>query len=358
MPQLVNTLPIEGAYDVHINYPRAYVASVTHGFHIFDVSDPESLVILGHSDINARGVFAKYPYAYLAIITPDEDGLKILDISSPDSIVELGYCPILITVDVYVQDTIAYVASSFDGVYLVDVSDPENPTKLSNVSSHDWTTDVHVAGHLLYTADGYGGVRVIDVSDPSYPEEVGYSLAGFGDQLHIVEPYLYLSGDYSGLHIFDISIPDSIHEVGYYTGIFTDGIYSDGEYVYVGTALEGFYIFEFTPTGIISDDPDGPGRIPRSLALYQNYPNPFNPSTTISFDIPGRAGEKRRTNLSIYDLRGRCVKVLIDEFIVPGNHRIIWDGRDERGGELPSGVYFYRMKSSDWISIRKMIVVR
>jgi len=354
-PRIVNSLPIYGIYDVAIEYPLAYVGSRLTGFYILDVSNPDSIVQVGHSDVNARGVFIKYPYAYLSIEHWDQDGLKVLDISKPDSIVELGYYPIQITYDLFVQDTVAYIASSFDGVYIINVKNPEQPTRISRFPTYDIASDVHVSGNYLYVAAGYAGVSVVDVNDPSNPVEVAYSTIPYGNQVHVVEPYLYVSGQYRGLRIFDITEPEEFYEVGNYTGIFTEGICADEEYVYLGTTMSGFYIFEFTPVGIKPIYEGETPNLPKAFTLSQNYPNPFNPTTTISFDIPE---ENKNVKLSVYDLRGRHVATLIDSDLEPGNHKIIWDGRNDRGEVVSSGVYFYTIKTGDHVATRKMTVVR
>jgi len=355
VPRAISSLEINGANDVQIDYPLAYIGSRTTGFYILNISNHDSIVQIGHSDVDARGIYIQYPYAYLAIEHWDLDGLKVLDISHPDSIVELGYYPILSTDDVFVQDTIAYVASSFDGVYIINVKDPEQLTRISRFPTYDIASDVHVSGNYLYVAAGYAGISVVDISDPAMPIEVAYSLAGYGNKIHVVDPYLYLAGGSYGLRVLDISEPDSIHEVGYYGKASVGGIYADEDYIYMGTFDGGFYIFEFTPVGIIPVDEGGFAGLPKSFVLHQNYPNPFNPTTTISFDIPE---EKEHVKLTVYDLRGRHVKTLIDSELIPGNHRVSWDGRNDRGEVASSGVYFYTIKTGDHVATRKMTVVR
>jgi hypothetical protein len=97
--------------------------------------------------------------------------------------------------------------------------------------------------------------------------------------------------------------------------------------------------------------------LPKSFSIYQNYPNPFNPSTTIRYEIPETDGEVP-VNISVYDLRGRLVVTLLDENKVPGRYQVHWDGIDKRGQKVSSGVYFFRIIAGDFISTRKMIVVR
>ncbi len=91
--------------------------------------------------------------------------------------------------------------------------------------------------------------------------------------------------------------------------------------------------------------------------LLQNAPNPFNASTAISFLIPFRlAGEP--TRLSIYNLAGQLVRVLQFEAQQAGEHRLSWDGRDDYGREVASGVYIYRLDVGEWAVHRRMLLLR
>lgn len=100
------------------------------------------------------------------------------------------------------------------------------------------------------------------------------------------------------------------------------------------------------------------GGIPRSLSLSQNYPNPFNPSTTIAFDIPGMSGVKQSVSLTIYDLRGRRVRSLLDSTIEPGIHQVHWNGLNDRGERVSSGIYLYTLRAADKTITRKMMVLK
>ena len=97
------------------------------------------------------------------------------------------------------------------------------------------------------------------------------------------------------------------------------------------------------------------GAKPLGFTLHQNYPNPFNPSTTISFS----ASQRGSAMLEIYDLTGRLVRTLLSGEVAAGNHSVLWDGRNERGTSVGSGVYFYRLKlGTDFVSSKKMILMR
>ena len=93
---------------------------------------------------------------------------------------------------------------------------------------------------------------------------------------------------------------------------------------------------------------------PEVTALHGAYPNPFNPSTTIRFSLaePGPA------TLRIYDLSGRRVRTLLDEHRAAGHHDLEWNGRDDSGRRLASGVYFYRLEAGDFRAADKLVMVQ
>lgn len=93
---------------------------------------------------------------------------------------------------------------------------------------------------------------------------------------------------------------------------------------------------------------------PSQFALGQNYPNPFNPSTTIVFEVP----ERSNVLLKLYNLLGKEVRTLVNEEKQPGVYPVTWDGMDEAGRMLPSGLYFYKISAGDRVEIRKMMKVQ
>ena len=94
--------------------------------------------------------------------------------------------------------------------------------------------------------------------------------------------------------------------------------------------------------------------VPTVTALGQNFPNPFNPETTISFDLAQQA----QVALTIYDATGQTVRKLADEYLPAGHYRRIWDGLDQNGEAVGSGVYFYELNAGDFSSMKKMTLVR
>ena len=104
------------------------------------------------------------------------------------------------------------------------------------------------------------------------------------------------------------------------------------------------------------ENANGGATLPKAFALGQNSPNPFNPSTTIQYQIPEGAGVS--FTLNVYDIRGRLIRTLDSGVKAPGFYRVQWDGTDNSGRHLSSGVYFYRFSSKDYNSTRKMVLLK
>jgi hypothetical protein len=96
------------------------------------------------------------------------------------------------------------------------------------------------------------------------------------------------------------------------------------------------------------------GGVPTEYALEQNFPNPFNPETWIKYQLPASA----HVRLSIYNALGQEVRRLVDYTQPAAYHQVVWDGRDNAGNPLPSGVFFYRLETSKFTSIKKMVMMK
>ncbi|MFC1482163.1 carboxypeptidase regulatory-like domain-containing protein, partial [Candidatus Neomarinimicrobiota bacterium] len=137
----------------------------------------------------------------------------------------------------------------------------------------------------------------------------------------------------------------------------------------IDLTVEGEYSYQITATDFANLESDksasgsytyeylgfADGRsLPAVYALGANYPNPFNPSTTISYQLP----EASDMVMRIYDIAGRELRTLIQGNVDAGYHRIVWDGLDNGGAPLSTGVYFYRMTASNFSQTRKMILMK
>jgi hypothetical protein len=99
---------------------------------------------------------------------------------------------------------------------------------------------------------------------------------------------------------------------------------------------------------------EGDSSLPVPFELRQNYPNPFNPTTRISYSV----GRREPVRISVYDVSGKLVRDLVDEMHEPGGYSVDWDGLNDEGSMVGSGVYFCRMFASDFSRSIKIILVK
>ncbi len=101
------------------------------------------------------------------------------------------------------------------------------------------------------------------------------------------------------------------------------------------------------PTPVLHD-------LPKYSRLYQNVPNPFNPTTTIQFDL-ARDGE---VTLRIFDVAGHQVRTLVHGKLSGNRHQVTWNGLDDTGRRVSSGVYLYRLTAGDFAATRRLVVLK
>jgi len=134
------------------------------------------------------------------------------------------------------------------------------------------------------------------------------------------------------------------------------------EFVTMGTSgldIEGLSFFLADPTVLFTTDVESQGRtVPESFTLSQNYPNPFNPSTRINFDIPASRSSSMRVQLQIYNILGKLVRTVLHETRPPGHYTVEWNGNDDAGLTVPSGLYVYRLMTTDFSQSRTMILLK
>jgi 5'-nucleotidase/UDP-sugar diphosphatase len=126
--------------------------------------------------------------------------------------------------------------------------------------------------------------------------------------------------------------------------------WSSQKLVYLADKLDNSIGF---PLAKISEDETGVSQ-PQEFQLLQNYPNPFNPETDISYNLP----EDSHVKLTVYNLLGQTVKTLVDEYQSAGSKRVTWDGTDEQGNKVASGVFLYKLQAGTLTDTKKMILMK
>ena len=297
---------------------------------------------------------------------PGSEPVRALSLNDPVNPVQVSAFGIECH-DIFARNGIVYVSegnSHSIGIY--DLTSPSSPSFVKRFSiptngyvHNAWPTD---DGRYLMTTEETVGrtVKLWDMRnlDSVYVAGQYLASAAMAHNTHVKGLYAYISHYVQGLRIVDISDPTNLVEVGHYDTFGGSGLGAWGAFpffasgkVLISDVETGLYVVDF-PAGTT-----GAGRqpfVPGSYRLRQNYPNPFNPSTTIGFDIPS-SGQVR---LTVFDLLGRNVRTLLDDYRDPGSYQVNWDGRSDSGLPVVSGTYLFRLEAGTFHSSRKMLLLR
>jgi len=208
----------------------------------------------------------------------------------------------------------------------------------SDVSNHRFIIEWSEVGHF----DDYTNKETFEIIllDPAYyPTQTGDG--------EIICQYKIVSEPGSST----IGIENNTEDVGFFY------VYNE-LYDVTATELVGNFAIKFTTNGptvvSVEDEINSENILPDEYALEQNYPNPFNPETRIRYALP----DQGHVTLKIYRIDGQLVRTLQDASQSPGRYERIWDGNNEFGNKVSSGVYFYRLQSNNFAQVRKMILLK
>ncbi|KAA3634210.1 MAG: T9SS C-terminal target domain-containing protein [Calditrichaeota bacterium] len=173
---------------------------------------------------------------------------------------------------------------------------------------------------------------------------IGISLSSNGEPLDSVR--IVISADNQILSQYITNISTST-EIEYDFNLGT-------EYT-ISAIKQGYTIkqISYTPS-IVTDVDDYELNLPSDFSLFQNYPNPFNPSTTIEFALPTNG----YVSLDVYNTLGQKVAELVNQELPAGYHSVIWNGKNKNGTDIASGLYFYKLKNTDFTETKKMLLIR
>jgi hypothetical protein len=309
-----------------------------------------------------------------------------------------------------VSENYAYVAA--DELWVVDVSNPENPKTIAVHQIEGYAYKTRIVGNHAYVATLDGGIQILDITQPEKLNIIGhYDTGGTAKAIDVWRNYAYVADSVSGMQIVDISNPQQPQFAGVYlTDAETVDVRVSGGYVYLlgrksleilslpefwriplpepelveqfdnlnwagGFNVNGklIYVADGYDLKIFRFDSKAPWSVDdsalensytatKSILRYQlgqNYPNPFNPETWIPYQL----AEPGDVTISIYNLKGALIRTIKLGRKEAGSYlskekSARWDGRNETGERVANGIYFYAMKANGFSSMKKMVVLR
>jgi hypothetical protein len=273
MPRWKSSYPLDdGVNNVVVKGNYTYIAGGSNGLVILDVSNPANPTLVNSLDqIYAWDIYINGNYAYITDVFVF--GLWIVDISDPENLTIVStYTPYAWDYGIYVYDGYAYIAHEL-GLEIVDVSNPYAPTFTSVIHTESNAYDVIVCDNYAYLADDTSGLMIIDVSNKVNPVLVGnYRTTGNNRSVFMNDQFAYLT-DGDGLYIVDVDSPATPTLTGKYdmTGMPIDLVLS-GDYCYLavdGSGLQSININNPSNPTII--DSYGPLGRARELDKQGNY---------------------------------------------------------------------------------------
>ncbi len=272
--------------------------------------------------------------------------------------------------DAFVDGDILYDFRGYAGTFIYNVANRYAPQLLGSII--DPAVVYHHEGRLtedgryLYLCDELAvspkpDITIWDLQNIANPVKVGgiYDPTASAHNCYVIGRSLAVAYYTAGFKLYDISNPTSPVLADQYDtypqsgeGIFEGawGCYPSGPggTVYINDRPNGLFVFRLDFATPVARTP------PASLALAPNTPNPFGSSTTIPF----RLERSDDASIVVYDARGARVRDLERKFFLAGEHAVEWDGRDDDGRAVASGVYFCRLRSGGGEAIRKLVLIR
>ena len=218
-PALRRSYPLSAGRvnDIAKNDHFLYVAAGTAGLQIYDISNPESLTVVGSYNTpgNANGVVINGNYAGL---TDGTSGLRVIEISNPAAPTEVGFnAPSGSANAIAISGDHVFITDSTNGLRIVNVSTPANPTESGIFHEPGYALNVVVNGSRAYLAAGQAGLKIFDIANPGAPVELGSlptTTSSFSASIAVTDSYAFVA-DYSGLRIISVSDPAAPVEVGH-----------------------------------------------------------------------------------------------------------------------------------------------
>ncbi len=342
---------------------KLYVAERSAGLTIYDVHDSKNIYLLGKFAISGSALEVIIVDS-IAFVSDYYYGLRILNVKTPNEIYEISSIkgsstffvdyPFVYRIKV---DLYPYVLK----LEIIDVSNLSSPLIISSIDLPPASGEIYniTANQNLVLLGLESGLVSIDVSDKFNPKQI---TTFSPDDIYIINKMIisnkiaYVANRWYGLDLLtNIDLPN-IERVGYLhrkkqINFFSPGYFNDfikkGSLVYLVDRFDGLYIINCFPKTVPAQDQKN--TIPVNFSLSQNFPNPFNPSTVINYSLP----KQTFVNITIYNSLGGEIELLVNQEKQAGSYAVQYDASG-----VSSGVYFYAIKTSEYVQVKKMLFVK
>lgn len=354
-PVILTSIDTPGiAQDLALAGDVLVVADGVSGTAFIDVSDPGSPAWLG--SVEAEEAIAVTVSGTHAFVADQFTGLLVIDFSTPTAPRLASVAPTVIATGVHVDGDVAYIADRYFGVKVFDVANLDAPMLIGEIDTPSLARDLDVVGDFAFVADFGSGLQVLDVSDPSEPMIVASLDTEAAASIEVRDGVAYVADRNEGLVVLDVTDPVAPFRIGSVpAGDLSWDLYvSDGD-VFLVSREAGLHSAPVHCPDVASTPAD-PVAVRSMLSVS---PNPVRTSATIRLDL----GVATIAQGAIHDPSGRRIRSLPFRASEPA--LLAWDGRDERGRMVPSGVYLVRVDierrglddAGAWHSLTDRIVV-
>ncbi len=352
-PEAIATLDwLSWPQDILLVDDVLFLSELNHGVRLYDVSDPtQPIQIREHTPFSHDRLYG-LEIADETMYMTEPGHIVRSSVSDLDYPIYLGAtdAPLLFE-DIRAANGFLYAWTEENILQIYDIEEDGDLQCLSTIFP-GVIQDVQFYLNDLYIITETA-IKIYDLIEPATPQLVGTVRMDDGNLFSascIVENNLIVADNmWNRLLLFDIANPIQPEQTGvyYWNQITSQIIHCDGCLV-LNNRYGGINVLEIEAVGtheLAIEEPE---------IVLNNYPNPFNPSTTIRFSLK----EDSDVILEIFNIKGQRVKTLVRERLKKGEHGLQWNGDDDRGEPVSSGVYLYRMQAGKHAVMQKMLMIK
>jgi hypothetical protein len=374
-PVQFDVIDLSGGHynDIVTQDTLVYALDSSTGLHVIDASESSNMQQIAELSLDVNRSFTCLGLGEDVLVTGGEGLLQIIDTSNPNNPILRGsssseisnwgrFSGLSVEGNIVIAVLSDYVFDNHYGkIKAYDISDRDIPVIIGGINFTYPIYGLSRLGQYVFTMEQEQeeqNLYIIDIGDILHPTLAAqYSLPdnGVPSNLSVNGNFLYICYGSGGLLVMNISNPLTPFLCGSYNSLGV-AIRSavNGNIAYL--ADEGFFgvydcddALNYCPVETFNQD-----AAPIYPTLAPNYPNPFNPTTSIAFSMP----TSDTAQLAIYNLRGQKISTLVNGNIEAGCHTATWNGTDDKGCSVGSGVYFYRFSCGNQVLTRKMILLK